>query len=184
MIVMTNMNREYQVGGFYHVYNRGNHRQPVFIDDFDYEYFLRQIDMLSKEYEVIIAAYCLMKNHYHFLLQLGNRIEGIERVMSRAVMRYVYYFNRKYLQVGRLFQSPYNAKPVLTDAYLLHLSRYIHLNPAEFADPWTYRWSSISAYRYRKSHIAEPSYILKMLDGHMYDLGELSHDQKSLASPT
>ena len=103
-------------------------------------------------------------------------------MMSRAVMKYVYYFNRKYEQVGRLFQSPYKAKPVLTDEYLLHLSRYIHLNPSEFADPWTYRWSSIATYRHRKPYIADPTYILKMFNGQPYDLGDLVHEERSLAS--
>lgn len=179
---MANLLRQFESGGFYHVYNRGNHRQATFMDDFDHDYFLQLLDRLAGEYEVEVLAYCLMRNHYHLLVRmLAIDSEAIRKMMSKLAMSYANYYNRKYGQVGRLFQGPYRTKPVLTDEYLIHLVRYIHLNPAEFADPLTYRWSSIASYRYRRPLIADPSYVLKLLGKQSYELGE--HVPASLPLP-
>ncbi len=169
---MANIVRFFSESGFYHVYNRGVHCDVLFYEDFDYQYFLQLIGERCSDYGITIIAYCLMRNHYHFLLRLGNNDQGIRHAIERATMSYARYFNKKYQQSGRLFQGPYRSKVVLSDEYLLHLTHYIHANPADFCDPLRYRWSSITAYTNRIAGIANPTYILKMLGKQPYELEE------------
>ncbi len=79
--------------------------------------------------EITFLAYCLMPNHFHFLVK-QNRERSIEKFMRSLSTRYVQYFNRRHdKRVGGLFQDAYKAVLVESDEQLLHLSRYIHRNP-------------------------------------------------------
>lgn len=79
--------------------------------------------------EIILLAYCLMPNHFHFLIK-QNRERSIEKFMRSLSTRYVQYFNRRHdKRVGGLFQDAYKAVLIESDNQLLHLSRYIHRNP-------------------------------------------------------
>ena len=75
-----------------------------------------------------LLTYCLMPNHFHFLI---NQIQSntIDRFMNSLFTRYSMYFNKKYQRVGTLFQGVYKAVRIVTDKQLIYLSRYIHRNP-------------------------------------------------------
>lgn len=75
-----------------------------------------------------LIAYCLMPNHFHFLVRQTDATV-IDNFMNSLFTRYSMYFNKKYRRVGKLFQGVYKAVLVNTDEQLLHLSRYIHQNP-------------------------------------------------------
>ena len=75
--------------------------------------------------ELTLLAYCLMPNHFHFLLHQKS-IDSIDRFMNSIGTRYTMYFNKKYERVGFLYQGVYKAVMITTDEQLLHLSRYIH----------------------------------------------------------
>lgn len=75
-----------------------------------------------------LLAYCLMPNHFHFLIKQKDK-QAMELIMRSLMTRYTMYFNRRYGRVGTLFQSSYKAVLVETDAQLLNLTRYIHRNP-------------------------------------------------------
>lgn len=77
---------------------------------------------------VTLLAFCLMPNHFHFLIKQKDK-QAMEILMRSLMTRYTMYFNRRYGRVGTLFQSSYKAVLVETDAQLLHLTRYIHRNP-------------------------------------------------------
>ncbi|OGH11746.1 MAG: hypothetical protein A2857_02780 [Candidatus Levybacteria bacterium RIFCSPHIGHO2_01_FULL_36_15] len=97
-----------------------------------------------------IIAYCFMNNHFHFLLkQLKDN--GIVKFMAKFTNSYTKYFNTKYERVGPLFQGVFKAVHVEDDEQLLHLSRYIHLNPVtsyiiKSEDLSSYKWSSYQGY--------------------------------------
>lgn len=78
--------------------------------------------------EISLLCYCLMPNHFHFLLKQHSR-DGIDRFMRSVGTRYAMYFNIKYKRVGSLYQDVYKAVLVETDEQLLQLSKYIHRNP-------------------------------------------------------
>jgi putative transposase len=79
-----------------------------------------------------LLCYCLMPNHFHFLVKQKEE-DTIDRFMNSLGVRYSMYFNRKYRRVGGLFQGVYKAVRVISDEQLLHLSRYIHRNPITLA---------------------------------------------------
>lgn len=75
--------------------------------------------------EITLLAYCLMPNHFHFLVKQKSA-ETIDLFMNSLGTRYTMYFNKKYKRVGKLYQGVYKAVLVSSDEQLLHLSRYIH----------------------------------------------------------
>jgi putative transposase len=99
---------------------------------------------------VDIIAYSLMPNHFHLLLK-QNKEKGVATYVANFVNAYTKYFNTKHERSGPLFQGVFKAVYVETDEQLVHLTRYIHLNPvassliAQEHLP-TYQWSSYPAY--------------------------------------
>lgn len=77
--------------------------------------------------EISLIAYCLMPNHFHFLIKQKSA-NSIDKFMNSLCLRYAKYFNKKYKRVGRLFQDVYKAVLVETETQLLHLTNYIHRN--------------------------------------------------------
>lgn len=75
--------------------------------------------------EIVLLAYCLMPNHFHFLIKQRN-LNSIDSFMNSICTRYTMYFNRRHKRVGHLYQGQYKAVVVTTDEQFLHLSRYIH----------------------------------------------------------
>lgn len=158
---------------YYHVYARGVSRQAIFLDDEDHTVFLSMFkrhlsdqptkDKTGREYhhfkgEVDLLAFCLMTNHFH-LLFYQHYESAIAHLMQGVLSAYSRYFNLKYKRSGPLFESRYKASLISSDAYLMHISRYIHLNPQNWQ---TWRWSSLPYYRGdMHAEWLDPTYILK-----------------------
>jgi putative transposase len=127
---MARRNISFLPNQYYHVYNRGAHKSEIFRADGDYLYLLRQVKELSEKCDITIIAYCLMPNHYHFLLRqngdttVSQFIQAIFNIYSKA-------FNSKYNHSGTLFEGSFKAILVDKTEYLLHLCRYIHRNPLD-----------------------------------------------------
>jgi putative transposase len=114
-------------GGFYHIYNRGNNRQPIFFERENYLFFLRRVREYFLPEKIEIIAYCLMPNHYHLLIRLF--VADVSDILQAFTLSYVKSINKRYQRIGSLFQGPFESRLVDKNEYLLHLSRYIHLNP-------------------------------------------------------
>ncbi len=99
--------------------------------------------------KINLICYVLMPNHFHLELRQTNK-KDIEIFMRSLITKYTMYFNKKYHRVGPLFQGRYKAVLIQNEEYLLHLSRYIHLNPQELLTKGqileSYSWSSYSTY--------------------------------------
>lgn len=109
---------------------------------------LKLLRMNNFSQKLDLLAYCLMPNHFHFLVKQTDEAV-IDNFMNSLFTRYSMYFNRKYHRVGRLFQGVYKAVLVNTDEQLLHLSRYIHRNPVSILQGdalQKYPYSSYGAY--------------------------------------
>ena len=117
---------EYE-GAVYHVTVRGNERRAIFGDDGDRARFLRVLGESVASFEVRLYLFCLMTNHVHLVLETprGN----LSRFMHRLQTAYTVYFNHRHERHGHVMQGRYGAVLVERDAYLLRLSRYVHLNP-------------------------------------------------------
>ena len=172
-------------GEIYHIFNRSTHGIPIFkskraIDNFleAARFYLsstppvkfsvyrkgkyNNLPDLSRPL-VKIIAYCLMPNHFHFIL-LQSRDSGIKIYLQKLIGSYSHYFNLKKEQKGPLFESRFKAVRVETEEQLLHLSRYIHLNPVTAylsENPAGYSYSSFPAYLGEESFLPiETSMIL------------------------
>lgn len=133
-------------GYYYHVYSRGNEKRNIFLSDRDYCRFLSKMNDYCKVDKVELICYCLMPNHYHTILKQSED-GSITNFIHRLQTSYAMYFNIKNDRVGHLFQGPFKSKVIEDDAYMLQVSRYIHLNPQGIRkDPIKYRWSSLGAY--------------------------------------
>ncbi|MEK7141039.1 MAG: transposase [Patescibacteria group bacterium] len=177
----------------YHVFNRGVERRSIFLSSRDRERFVSLLEYyrfygISKSYShflalshaertifrqtldqkplaVDILAYCLMPNHFHLIVR-QNIKEGIHNFLSNVSNGYAKYFNTKRHRVGPLYQGPFKAVFVETDEQLIHLSRYIHINPVvsgiiSLKDLDVYPWSSFPDYqeKVKSSFIAMPLII-------------------------
>ncbi len=156
-------------GDFYHLYNRGLEKQAIFVNTRDYSRFVKtffyyQIQnpkpkfskySVSKVFSidpnkkiVDIICYCLMPNHFHLLVkQLQDG--GISEFMRKFIHSYTKYRNVKHKRQGPVFQGVFKSVRVESDEQLLHLSRYIHLNPYVsnlIQDLKLYSWSSYNTY--------------------------------------
>lgn len=134
-------------GAFYHVINRGNSQEKLYNSPRDYKKFLQYLEKAAERFAVIVHTYCLMDNHYHLLLETAE--PNLSVTMQWLNVSYATYFNRKHNRNGHLFQGRFKAILIDAEAYLKHLSRYIHLNPvrAKIIDkPEQYRWSSYSVF--------------------------------------
>ncbi|MEK7461350.1 MAG: transposase [Patescibacteria group bacterium] len=175
----------------YHVFNRGVAKQTVFHDDLDYLHFIEAIDYYRPrdqkiplsiyrrnqtpgvknqgfvETNVEILAFCLMPNHFHLMLRQTSE-NGISHFLANVTNSYTRSYNTRYSRIGPLFQGPFKAVWVETDEQLIHLSRYIHLNPvvAGLAQkPEAYHWSSYNAYLSKSNEfrtICDPLLILAL----------------------
>ena len=165
---------------FYHIYNRGVELRPIFTNKREYQGFTKLLDYyqfkdvpnnyssfkrLKKKTRnnllaelkkdgiayVDIIAYCLMPNHFHLLLK-QNTENGISNFLRKVQNSYTKYFNKKNERVGHLFQGRFKSVIVENEYQLLHLSRYIHLNPYSGAVVKNlkglihYSWSSLPEY--------------------------------------
>lgn len=140
-----NIVKQYGVGQYYHIYNRGGNRQDIFLEPNDYYYFMSLFKRhLSDEAEfdsngrifnkyngeVELVAFCLMPNHFHLLCFL-KETEGIIHLMRSVMTAYTMYFNKKYKHSGKLYEGIFLASRIDTEMYLWQVSRYIHLNPID-----------------------------------------------------
>lgn len=185
--------KAYVEKGFYHVYNRGVNKMPIFLDEQDFKVFFYYMDLylLSKEElikriknniklsedeknkrisklltlnnfygKIDILCFVFMPNHFHFLLKQLNRDDMIFFLKS-LLTKYSQYFNKKYKRIGPVFQGRYKAILINKEEYLLHLSRYIHVNPKEILPKkynlMDYPWCS---YHYYIKEIA-PTWLNK-----------------------
>lgn len=114
-------------GNYYHIYNRGAGRQSIFRKHEDYRDLLLKLKEVSHECEISVIAYCLLPNHYHWLVrQDGDTL--LSKVSARVFGSYSQTFNLRYGRSGTLFEGPFQAIPVGNDEYLRQLCLYIHAN--------------------------------------------------------
>jgi putative transposase len=129
-------------GSYYHIYNRGAGRQTIFRDEAGYTYVLRAMKKYSAQFGIAIIAYCLMPNHYHWLIRQDGELSA-HLLPQRVFNGYTKAFNIRYSRSGTLFEGPFKARQIDSDEYLRHLCRYIHANPlkdgiAFHLDMWPY----------------------------------------------
>jgi putative transposase len=131
----------------YHIILRGNGGQNIFYSQGDRVRLYLLLQEGIERFGHRIHAFCLMKNHLHVVIQVGE--VPLSKIIQNISFRYTRYINRRKKRIGHLFQGRYKALLIDADSYLLELVRYIHNNPVrvELAQaPEHYQWSSHRAY--------------------------------------
>jgi putative transposase len=139
---------------YYHIYNRGNSKQKIFLSKKDYSRFLALLygtnsnskfnffdlqkgaGIFSKEIDnklVSIGAYCLMPNHFHILITPLSE-KGLSKFMQKLSTAYSMYFNEINKRTGGLFEGKFKSTHIENDKQLKYLFSYIHLNPVKLID--------------------------------------------------
>lgn len=180
-------------GEYYHLYNRGNSKQNIFLDKKDKEHFLKLLYMCNSERSicfrdttrnsysfdrlntlVFVGAFCLMLNHFHILVK--EKDEGnISKFIQKVSTAYVMYFNKKYKRTGGLFEGKFKSQHVDNDRYLKYLFSYIHLNPVKLINP-----------NWKKTGIKNIPVVKKYLKNYFYssylDYIDLNRPQSKILS--
>jgi len=179
----------------YHVYNRGINKQLTFTTKKEYRRAILALEFyrvsnppirlskfleLDKEKQkeitevinqteklVQIICFCLMPSHFHFLLK-QKKDNGISKFLGNFQNSYTRYFNTRNERDGSLFLDQFKAKRIETDEQLIHVSRYIHLNPhtgfiiKTIKELEEYPWSSFPNYITGNNGFLEPDLVLDM----------------------
>ena len=150
---------KFEVGEYYHIYNRGFEKSSIFRDRKDKERFLKLLFLCNgtkpvnlreipkgltfgnEVFELVrgkpiveVATYCLMGNHFHMLAR-EIQPRGVSTFMQKIMTAHTMYFNTKYERTGSLFQGTFKARHLDDDVYLKYAFSYIHLNPVEHVEP-------------------------------------------------
>ena len=144
-------------GAVYHVTSRGDRREAIFEDDTDREALLGVVAQTTERFDARVLAYCLMDNHYHFVLQ--TRRGNLSQLMRQLNGVYTQLYNRRHSKVGHLFQGRFKGILVDENAYLLEVCRYVDLNPVRariIRDPGRWQWSS---YRAHTGQASAPAWL-------------------------
>ena len=134
---------------YYHIFNRGNNKRPVFLKPDNYLYFLKLFDRYLSPY-VDLLAYCLLENHFHLLIRAKDQItvskgmssfqrddipreEAVGKLVSnqfrRLFISYTMALNKQEGTGGNLFDRPFKRLEIENEEYLKYLTFYIHFNP-------------------------------------------------------
>lgn len=164
-------------GEYYHIYNRGNSKQKIFLSKKDYERFVALLyiantidsfnfynlqksgNIFSHEIEnqlVSIGAYCLMPNHFHILITPLTE-NGLSKFMQKLSTAYSMYFNETHKRTGGLFEGKFKSQHVATDKRLKYNFSYIHLNPVKLIDS-----------KWRENGLKNLKATLEYLNGYPY----------------
>jgi REP element-mobilizing transposase RayT len=170
-----------QYDHFYHIFNRGNNRDDIFMEERNYRYFLQ----LYTEHVLPVAdtyAYCLMRNHFHFLVRIVTpqeqaltgltTLSGLPRKPSQHFSNlfnaYAQAFNRAHDRTGALFQRPFGRILITSDAYFEQLVTYIHRNPQKHGFVDDFREWPFSSYQAmlstKPTHLARDE-VLQWFEG-------------------
>ncbi|MEM7118049.1 MAG: hypothetical protein AAF614_36805 [Chloroflexota bacterium] len=171
-------------GRFYHIYNRGNNGEVIFHSEENYRFFLRQyihyIEVIATTF-----AYCLLPNHFHFLIYVRSEVEqkayherfhlskrwnllDPSKQFRLFFTSYAMAFNRQHQRTGSLFQKNFKRKSVNHRRYFANLVTYIHQNPQKHglvADFRVWPWSSYSAMLSQQTTRLQRDNVLAWFEG-------------------
>jgi putative transposase len=166
-------------GRYYHLYNHANEGFDLFRSKENYSFFLQKY----KKYVHPIAdtySYCLMPNHFHFLIRMktendNNRLrdsESPQKVITNAIKNWLISYTKSYHRVystrGNLYYQKIRRKEVRDEEYLFTLISYIHMNPLKHRyvkTPEAWRFSSYNAYISDGKSMVNCEKVMKLFGG-------------------
>jgi len=128
----------------YHIINRGNQKERIFLEESDYQEYLRILKHYKIKFRFKVFGYCLMPNHVHIMVELKNP-QDLAKIMQCLTQTYTKWFNKKYEKIGHLWQGRFKNMAIQKDDYLINCISYVEANPVRAGIvkcPADYLWSS------------------------------------------
>ena len=125
---------KFEEGRYYHVFNRGADRSRIFFQSDHYLFLLERIKKYFIRDHQVMIVYCLMPNHYHFLVRQNGSVE-LSKTMQAIFNSYSKAINHQLGRTGTLFEGRFKCNQINDESYLIHLCRYIHRNPIDTNPP-------------------------------------------------
>lgn len=158
-------------GQIYHIYNQGNNKERIFINEENRRFFLE----LFKQYISPICdvyAYCLLRNHFHFLLKFkdDSKLENgkLHYPFSHFFNAYAQAFNKEQGRSGSLFRARFKRTLITDEDHFITALLYVHLNPVKhkFANSvFDFHWSSYNAYFNEAESWLKKKFVLSKFEG-------------------
>ncbi|WP_027126948.1 transposase [Gelidibacter mesophilus] len=169
-------------GNYYHIYNCGNNKENIFLEERNYEYFL----ILLKKHVLPcsdILSFCLMQNHFHLLVYIKENLESkvISQCYSNLFNAYAKAINKTYNRTGSLFRDRFSRIKITNEGYLRSLIIYINTNPShhQFVDDFkTYKYSSYKSTMSRQPTLLNRDFVLNLFDNR--ENFQFAHNTKQL----
>lgn len=157
-----------EANNYYHIFNQGNNREDIFKETMNYDYFLK----LMTRHVVPVArilSYCMLKNHFHLLVQIKDVQEEkkISQSFSNFFNSYAKSINKKYGRTGSLFRDRFKRIKVNNNEYLKTLVAYINLNAVYHGfvdDVYAYKYSSFLSLLSDKDTILEREEVISLFE--------------------
>ncbi|NUM72468.1 MAG: transposase [Ignavibacteriaceae bacterium] len=153
---------------YYHVYNRGANKTETFLDNEDYNFFLKKLNWYSKNNRTKILAFALMPNHFHLFLFFNEGSGNLSALKGNLLNSYTKYFNKKYSRSGVLFQGPTVCKKVEDGGHQIWLLKYITDNPVKAGlvnHSWNWPFSSAHEFKFNnKTRICDHAEVMSMFE--------------------
>ena len=164
---MTRRSIPFVCDEYYHVYNRGAGPNKIFFEEDNYQYILRQTYKYARKFQLSIIAYCLLPNHYHYLIRQDGDIP-ISKFPQSVFGGYSRALHYRYGKSGTLFEGPFKSKHISTDEYLIQVCCYIHANPVraglvQHAVDWPYS-DCVDWIRWRRAELLGVQGPLELVD--------------------
>ena len=185
---MLNKTESLKPDAFYHIYSRANGNEALFVSDGNYRFFLEKyklyIQPVANTY-----CYCLMPNHFHFLVQIKDEQElldffkkqdsnsnptGFENLSGLISKQFSYFlnsyakaFNKQQQRKGSLFMRPFKRKKIISKKNLYNLIHYIHFNPIEAElckNPEDWQYSSYSSLLSNSPTLLQREEVIKLFE--------------------
>jgi len=140
-------------GNFFHIFNRGNNRENIFVQERNYSYFMelwwKHISPIAETW-----AFCLLRNHFHAAVYVkeqvtdltGPKLKDPSKYFSNLFNAYTRSLNIAIQRTGALFERPFKRIPIDKEAYLMRLIIYIHQNPQKHSFVTDFRDWNFSSY--------------------------------------
>ncbi len=156
-------------GEYYHIYNRGNNKEKLFYKSKNYQFFLNRYKKYLNE-AIDTFAYCLLPNHFHFLIGIKKDLENSSSVSEKFRRLFISYsqaINKQENRTGSLFQKNFQKRKIRNQNQLIWLVYYIHRNPIHhgFQNTMNYKWSSYNALTSKSKTSLNRTEVLEWFNG-------------------
>ncbi|MCF6348395.1 MAG: transposase [Flavobacteriaceae bacterium] len=153
-------------GYYYHIFNRGINGCAIFNNDENKAYFLKLVDKYLTD-KISIFSYCLMDNHFHFVIRVNDNEKIVTQALSNLFNAYVKAFNKQHSRTGSLFEKHFKRIKLNDENYLKQLILYVHLNPKHHLniDFETYKFSSYQSILSKEETKISRDEVFELFDG-------------------